>query len=378
MTSRWTGITASLRSLGALSVLTLALTGCGPGGDAEQVTGGAEPMLGTVRAHLGLPFTYNASNTHSATQNTTNGVIALTAGQKITVGTCGVSGASFSGDTFLRLYAPGVSLVSYNDDACGGIGSSLTYTVPSGAGGNYEVRAGCYSTSGCSGTVAATISGGSTPPPPTGPSLTYTASNTSDGYQNTVNQTINLVSGQSIVLGTCGVPGSSSSGDNRLSLYHPNGYQLVASSGRCNNGSAGTYLAYTVPSGGGGGYQLRAGCPLSETCSGTVVWRLSPGGNSLPFSSTPSGRVGQSVQLLAGQTLSVGTCGMSGAFTNGDSDLIITNSTTNWEVARNDNACGGASSHLLYTVPAGAGGTYSFLVGCKYSNCSGTLVWSVW
>ncbi|WPB82345.1 Ig-like domain-containing protein [Archangium violaceum] len=100
---------------------------------------------------------YSASNTNSAQQNTVNQTIALTAGQTLTLGTCGVSGASFSGDTYLRLYNPSGTQVAYNDDACGGVGSNFTYTVPSGASGNYQLRAGCYSSGSCSGSVAWTL-----------------------------------------------------------------------------------------------------------------------------------------------------------------------------------------------------------------------------
>ncbi len=102
-------------------------------------------------------FTYNASNTSSASVNTVNRTLPLTVGQTLTLGTCGVTGSSFSGDTYLRLYSPSGTQVAYNDDACGGVGSNFTYTVPAGAGGNYQLRAGCYSSSSCSGTVAWTI-----------------------------------------------------------------------------------------------------------------------------------------------------------------------------------------------------------------------------
>jgi hypothetical protein len=102
-------------------------------------------------------FTYSASNTSSATVNTVNRTITLSAGQRLTLGTCGVTGASFSGDTYLRLANPSGTVVVSNDDACGGVGSNFVYTVPSGAGGNYQLRAGCYSSGGCSGTVAWTI-----------------------------------------------------------------------------------------------------------------------------------------------------------------------------------------------------------------------------
>jgi hypothetical protein len=105
----------------------------------------------------GNTLTYSASNTSSASVNTVNQTIFLMPGQLLTLGTCGVTGASFSGDTYLRLYNPSSTQVVFNDDACGGVGSNFTYTVPAGAGGNYQLRAGCYSSGSCSGTVAWTI-----------------------------------------------------------------------------------------------------------------------------------------------------------------------------------------------------------------------------
>ncbi|WPB78812.1 serine protease [Archangium violaceum] len=101
-------------------------------------------------------FTYTASNTNSAQQNTTNHSVTLTAGQIIRLGTCTVATATGTGDTYLRLYNPSGTQVAVNDDSCGTL-SYLTYTVPSGAGGTYQIRAGCYSSGSCSGTVAYTI-----------------------------------------------------------------------------------------------------------------------------------------------------------------------------------------------------------------------------
>ncbi|WP_375767889.1 serine protease [Archangium gephyra] len=103
-------------------------------------------------------FAFSASNTNSAQQNTVNKDVTLAAGQVIKLGTCTVTGASGTGDTYLRLYGVGTSgpQVASNDDSCGTL-SYLTYTVPAGAGGTYQIRAGCYSSNSCSGTVAYTI-----------------------------------------------------------------------------------------------------------------------------------------------------------------------------------------------------------------------------
>ena len=93
---------------------------------------------------------YSATDTQSATVNTTNHVVILAPGETFTPGTCGRPNASFTGDTYLRLFVDGVEVAS-NDDACGAFGSQLTYT--SAAGGAVEIRAGCFSTSACSGVV---------------------------------------------------------------------------------------------------------------------------------------------------------------------------------------------------------------------------------
>ena len=68
--------------------------------------------------------------------------------------TCGLTGASFTGDTYLRLFN-GATQAAGNDDACGGRGSSLTYT--STAATTLQIRAGCYSSGTCGGTVVWSI-----------------------------------------------------------------------------------------------------------------------------------------------------------------------------------------------------------------------------
>ncbi len=81
--------------------------------------------------------------------------VTVAAGQRIVLGTCGVTGASFSGDTYLRLYGPNGTEVASNDDACSGQGSNVGYTATTA--GSYQIRAGCYSSNSCSGTVAWTF-----------------------------------------------------------------------------------------------------------------------------------------------------------------------------------------------------------------------------
>jgi hypothetical protein len=96
-------------------------------------------------------MSYSASYTYSATTNTANLYFNLAAGETITLGTCGVNGASGSGDTYLRFYGPNGAQVAYSDDGCGVL-SNFTYAVP--VTGTYLLRSGCFGNGACSGTVA--------------------------------------------------------------------------------------------------------------------------------------------------------------------------------------------------------------------------------
>ncbi|KFE64385.1 C-type lectin domain-containing protein [Hyalangium minutum] len=99
-------------------------------------------------------FSYSTSNTSSATANTYNYVINLYAGQLFTLGTCGVPGSTGTGDTYLRLFNPSGQEIASNDDSQGACGILSNFSVIVPVTGTYVVRAGCYGTGLCSGTVA--------------------------------------------------------------------------------------------------------------------------------------------------------------------------------------------------------------------------------
>ena len=106
---------------------------------------GAAPPYKTV--------TYSAANTNTATQNYSLIYFSGYAGTIVTLGTCGVPGASSTGDTFLRVFDPANSAeIIVNDDACGGVGSNISFIPP--VSGNFALRAGCWSTGSCGGTIA--------------------------------------------------------------------------------------------------------------------------------------------------------------------------------------------------------------------------------
>jgi hypothetical protein len=209
-------------------------------------------------------FSYTGSNTNSAQQNTTNRTVALKAGDKITVATCGLGGSTFAGDTFLRLFNPSGTQVASNDDGCGGVGSSLTHTAA--VAGNFQIRAGCFNNTSCSGTVVFQITPGA---PPAGGSFSFTESNTNSAQQNTTNQTVAITAGQTIQFGTCTVPGSSGTGDTFLRLFNPSGAQVASNDDSCGVLSFASHTAAVS-----GNFQIRAGCFNNTSCSGTVAFTV--------------------------------------------------------------------------------------------------------
>lgn len=334
---------------------------------------GSGACSGTVAETLNGPaggkFTYDATNTDSANVNTrVVDTVSVRKGETLIVGTCGVEHASFSGDTYLRLYS-GSTLVAYNDDGCeSGHGSRLSYTASSS--GVLQIRAGCWSTGSCSGTVAYTIVPGAT--------FDYSASNTSSALQNTANRPIRLSAGDTITMGTCGIPGASNTGDTFVRLYMGSTEVAYNDDGCPGNGSLLTYTATQSSS-----FEVRAGCFSSNSCGGTLVYnivRKGSGSGSFWYSASDTGSatqytVNQPLTLRAGQVINLGTCGVSGASGTGDTYLRLYGPDSELAVA-NDDGCNGALSNILFTVPSGREGSYEIRGGCWSSgSCSGTVAY---
>jgi hypothetical protein len=97
---------------------------------------------------------FSANNTNNATQNYTQCAVTLGANQGVTFGTCGLTGASVNGDSYVRLFYPdNVTEVAFgsNDDSCDGTASSVSYVVPTA--GTYIIHVGCYSDEACDGSL---------------------------------------------------------------------------------------------------------------------------------------------------------------------------------------------------------------------------------
>jgi hypothetical protein len=198
---------------------------------------------------------YSASNTDNARVNSTDMFFSLLTGHTVTFGTCGVNGASGSGDTYLRLYDPFGIQRAFNDNSCGLL-SNLTYVSPANA--TFRLRAGCAGNTFCSGTVGYSVNG---------TLFSYSVSNTSSATVNSYDVGLQIVAGQLLTLGTCGVNGASGTGDTYLRLFDPNGVQVASSD---DAGGCGLLSNFTYPVQTAGTYLLRAGCYGNTACSGTV------------------------------------------------------------------------------------------------------------
>jgi V8-like Glu-specific endopeptidase len=327
----------------------------------------------TVTGPLGGSYSFTATATSSATVNTVNLNVPISAGQTITLGTCGVAGSNGGGNTFLRLFDPANREVALNDDRAGcGLLSRLAFTAAQG--GVFQIRAGCFSTASCSGTVAYTLTGGG--------AMAYSATNTSSATTSTTNFNISLGAGQTIRAGTCGVTGSSGTGDTFLRLLDSANREVALNDD--GGGTCGTLsnLTFTAPA--SGTFQLRGGCFSSNTCNGTVAYTLSSndGGGTYSYiglntASANQFTVDQPVVLEVGQTLRLGTCGLTGSAGSGDTFLRLFGPDSQ-EVASSDDACGGELSNVSFTVPAGRAGAYTIRGGCFSSTtCTGTVAFTV-
>src|SRR5882724_3687634 len=105
-------------------VLAFTYTGCMPIENDDDLDGNA------VEQEVALAG-YSASMTASATNPATTAKIPVvfTAGETLMIGTQGIAGSAFSGDTFLRLRNAALTDLAVNDDVCPPArGSRLSFT----------------------------------------------------------------------------------------------------------------------------------------------------------------------------------------------------------------------------------------------------------
>ncbi len=180
------------------------------------------------------------------------------------IGTCVLNEATYTGDTYLRLYNGTGVEVSSNDDWCNGLGSKISYTPT--VTGMYTIRAGCFSSGVCSGTVSIARRKAL---------VSFSVSNTNNASINTFNKQYYFNGGEVVRVSTCAYNsyGATASGDTYLRLFKQNAgvYSEVAANDTELGSSCGTAaeIVYSIPS--PGYYQFRAGCATNTACSGTVA-----------------------------------------------------------------------------------------------------------
>ena len=263
-------------------MLALALVGagCAPEdidddpGEGAAASGGEEGAEDVAEAAAAVVIgSYSASGTQNATNEATVKKIPVTiaGGQRVMIGTDGITGASNQGDTWLRLQAPTGDLVkSNNDDLCSNdFGSRLSFKSPYAATMTFTVWGGCQGNASCGPNVVAVsrLKG----------QLSFQTTNTNSAKKNFAKKVYHVTSGRRIRASTCEdvATGAERKGDTFLRLLRKEGeaYLQVASNDDSNLCSAhcgaGSTILYEVPS--DGDYEVRAGCFDNKSCSGTVA-----------------------------------------------------------------------------------------------------------
>ncbi len=246
----------------------------------EELEGVESPFDETVgEAEQAYAFDIYGANqsTNNATAATTAQIdVTVNGSETVMIGTTGITGASYYGDTFLRLRTAGGTELASNDNTCGTLGSRLHYKNSSNSPVPLKIWAGCAGSSLCGNPVPNVI----------GISrrkevFNFSGTNTDFAQVNTtVSQQHYFLANQTILASTCkaAVYGSETlSGDTMLRLYKIVGGipTLVSSNDNADTSattcSCGTnsLIKYKVPT--AGFYEVRAGCSGNGSCSGYVA-----------------------------------------------------------------------------------------------------------
>lgn len=119
-----------------------------------------------------------------------------------------------------------------------------------------------------------------TPAPEGYGQFTYQATATASATQGTRDYDVWLEAGQTLEIGTCGLPTAYTTKDTFLRLLGPDGLEVAANDDDCKG--QGSRFRYRVPACGAGGYVVKAGCYDTGTCDGRVVFRIIPAPTTQP------------------------------------------------------------------------------------------------
>lgn len=208
----------------------------------------------------------------------------------------------------------------------------------------------------------------------------YSAVNTNSAQDvnNSAHGWLDLVAGETVMIGTCGLAESAYSGDTYLRLYDPQAAQVGFNDDACNG--VGSRIDYTATA--TGTYSLRAGCLGSASCSGTLSIARRKATYTvtglLNTQNASRNTFNKQYSFNGGDVIRVSTCASNahGAAATGDTYLRLFQQINGvyTEVASNDTGSGwcGTAAELVYSVPAA--GFYQIRMGCSANTgCGGTV-----
>jgi hypothetical protein len=252
------------------AILAVTLIGASSGcmSDAAGLEG--EDVSTTEQKLAFVEYIANYTNSATDVNATAQFQFYNNSSQAIMIGTQGISGSSYNGDTYLRLKDPYGTEVASNDNSCGTLGSRL-YHTPSYYG-TYTLWAGCALNGSCGSEFSPNIVAISRRLD----QAYFSTSNTNNAAVNTFNKQYYFNSGETIRVSTCSNEAGGAyvySGNTYLRLYLNNAgaYSQITSNddaGTCGCGTA-SLIKYTVTA--PGYYQVRAGCYQNTSCSGYIA-----------------------------------------------------------------------------------------------------------
>jgi len=178
-----------------------------------------------------------------------------------------------------------------------------------------------------------------------------------------------LAAGQSVVL--------QNNGSNNLTVNANGGFTFTTP---IASGSTYSVTVLTSPPGracavtsGSGTVAASNVTNVAITCTGPITGSFFySAGNT---SSATQNTVNVNISMVAGQTITAGTCSLPGSSGSGDTYLRLFDAF-NSQVAFNDDACGGLLT--LFTFTVATTGTFQLRAGCfSGGSCSGTVVYTL-
>lgn len=278
-------ISSSQRAfVGGMGLLVAAVfvPACGGPEGSEEIAAQTGAIVWTQSpfqlAHDYLFFTAQLQNAAAA-----DGFCARSGGTLVAINSSAAQGFV---KNEISLHGGGTWLIGYSDSATEGLwqwadGSSNGFVnwapgQPVNATGNedcavMDASSGLWSAVDCGGAYTFVCERGTGLAVSQG-TFTYNASNTNFDTQGYTSFAVNVTRG--LIVGTCGLPNASNSGDTYLRVFDQNGVQITSNDDACGASNLGSNI--TIDINGcvfGCTYVIHAGCYFNANCGGTVSYQ---------------------------------------------------------------------------------------------------------